>query len=212
MPENIIPDNFLYSQFRNTLPYPVTVPFGSGGFRCKEVQAGEVFNVPGDPRIFPQIPGMERVAEILFAAVRRGDLEICQTIAPFVNDNTPDGKSVGTESSEGDLYLTRLPLDETVLASRVLPVITPEVVWETGDTEILVDWSSVDRGTREEKIHDRFLVAATRPDGQVTHVKCGSDLQYICPVTIDGDYKFIVTLIAADGREQAGTEVTVTVG
>ena len=169
----------------------------------------ERFYILGDPRVPSCIPRAFGLVESLRMMIRDGILEFCSSPAVVIDNNAPDGQSIALFSQDGDPYLDKIPLPAEELAARVLPVVTPTCTHDAAKNEILVDWLNF----AGLEIHDKFEVTITPPaPAKSRTIKTGVDKQYAYIVKAGpGDYTFLVTLVAVDGRKQEGTEVTVSV-
>ena len=206
--DTIIPDTFFYSVFRNMTDHSIYVPWaGSHGMN---IPAGEHFRIIGDPRIPPSIPKAHGVVECIRRMLQAKLIEYCSSPGQIVDNNRPDGRSLGLFSKDGDPYLDAMPLSREELATRTLPTITPTCTYDDVKSEILVDWSAL----TTLEIHDAFTVLVTLPEGtgKPKLINCGSDkLTRYAVKAGPGDYKFTVTITGVDGRTQEGTEVVVNV-
>jgi hypothetical protein len=206
-PPYVIPDTVFGSWFRNRTDHPVYVPFA--GEHGMNVGPGERFYIQGDPRVPSCIPRAFGLVESMKMMILAGILEFCSSPAVVIDNNAPDGRSIALFSQDGDPYLDKIPLPAEELEARVLPLIVPTCTHDAVKNEILVDWLHF----AGLEIHDKFEVLITPPAPAKTKtIKTGVDKQYTYIVKAGpGDYKFLVTLLAVDGRKQEGTEVTVSV-
>ena len=203
----ILPDTFFYSVFRNLTDAPLFVPWAGG--HGINVAPKEHFKILGDPRVLtPQVLGSQMTAQCVMDMIRAGVVEFCSSPGQVFDNFVPDGASMALYSKDGNPVLEQVPLDKEELAMRFLPMVTPLVTFDDLENKVTVDWL----GELDLDIHDKFVIDVIQPTGKTTRIKCGSDRKAsFTPKNGVGTYKVTVTLIAVDGREQAGMTVDVVV-
>ena len=203
----IIPDRLFYSFFRNRTAHRLYVPWAGGHGR--NIEPFEHFKVLGDPRIMtPQVLGAQTTALCVMNMIRAGVIEFCDSPGQVFDNKLPDGKSMAMFSQDGSPVMETIPLSKDELEARTLPVIVPDCDYDDTENVITIDWLAF----AGLDIHDTFVVDILQPIGKTTQIKCGPDRRAtFTPKSGSGIYKVTVTLLAVDGRSQAGDPVDVLV-
>jgi hypothetical protein len=224
-----LPNTLFHSIFQNISGRALWVPFlGAWG---GTVAPGEIFHVPGDPRMLDRYGRQDWYSP---AAILRQMLEerviICISTPPGilldpadvnmttnlpitgpgqtypdVETNTIQANTTSTNIADADTADAGVVESSTGTGERVLPVIVPTVTYAAGLDRFTIDWSEA-AGLLPT---DAFAVRVTGPGGHMNTVIAASNTLITYNAAAGpGMYSFAVILTAADGETQTGTTVS----
>ena len=201
------PNALFHSVFKNVSGAPLWVAFIPPWGRT--VKPGAVFTVPGDPRYSDDRNSWPRWSTIAKSLVASGKLEFLQSPLPIMDNRVDDGKSLTIMGNDNDLFVTETVTPVEEAAARILPVVTPTVVYDAMAEQFTVDWSAF---ATEFLLSDTFDVMVLCPDKTEERIQAYRDKGIVYNAMAGlGDYTFTFVLTAVDGRTQEGTPVTETI-